>query len=161
MGRSAGAHLALQSAYTANDSAIRGVVAFYAPADLHYGYIHPANPLVIDTQMMLEDFLGGRPDELPDVYREGSPINHVTASTPPTLLIHGDRDELVSPAQSRRLAAGLGEHGVPHLYLKLPWATHGCDFNISGPSGQLILYAVERFIAAIADDANTYSQKDP
>jgi len=146
LGRSAGAHLALQTAYTSNEPAIRGVVSLYGPADLYYGYTHPARPLVIDTKKVIEDFLGGNPTELPEIYRTASPIHYVGANTPPTLLIHGGRDELVSPEQSRRLASRLRASDVPNLYLQLPWATHACDFNISGPSGQLILYAIEHFL---------------
>ena len=41
LGRSAGAQLALLVAYTAGDAAIRGVVGFYGPADLVYGYRTP------------------------------------------------------------------------------------------------------------------------
>ncbi|MFQ5636871.1 MAG: alpha/beta hydrolase fold domain-containing protein [bacterium] len=146
LGRSAGAHLALQTAYTSDELAIRGVVSLYGTADLYYGYTHPARPLVIDTKRVLEEFLGGNPTEIPDIYRAASPIHYVGANTPPTLLIHGGRDELVSPEQSRRLASRLRASDVPNLYLHLPWATHGCDFNISGPSGQLILYAIEHFL---------------
>ncbi len=146
LGRSAGAHLALQTAYTSNELAIRGVVSLYGPADLYYGYTHPARPLVIDTKKVIRDFLGGNPTERPEIYRAASPIHYVGVNTPPTLLIHGGRDELVSPEQSRRLASRLRASDVPNLYLQLPWATHGCDFNISGPSGQLILYAIERFL---------------
>lgn len=149
LGRSAGAQLALQVAYTASDPAIRGVISLYGPADLAYGYAHPARRLVIDSRGVLEDFLGGNPRELPEIYRAASPIQHVDAFTPPTLLVHGGRDELVSPEQSRRLAARLRENGVSYFYLELPWATHGCDFNLSGPSGQLVVYAIERFFAAV------------
>jgi len=31
----------------------------------------------------------------------------------------------------------------------LPWATHGCDFNLNGPSGQLATYTVERFLNVV------------
>ncbi|MCH8955561.1 alpha/beta hydrolase [candidate division KSB1 bacterium] len=146
LGRSAGAHLALQTAYTSDEPAIRGVVSLYGPADLYYGYTHPARPLVIDTKKVIAEFLGGNPTELPEIYRTASPIHYVGANTPPTLLIHGGRDELVSPEQSRRLASRLRASEVPNLYLQLPWATHACDFNLSGPSGQLILYAIEHFL---------------
>lgn len=149
LGRSSGGHLALHAAYTVDDPAIRGVVSFYAPADLYYGYTHPANPWVIDSEQILEDFLGGNPDELPDVYEKSSPYQFVNPATPPTLLIHGARDELVFPQQSRRLADKLADNGVPHFYLQLPWATHGCDFNFSGPSGQLSTYAIEHFLSVV------------
>lgn len=149
LGRSAGAHLALLAAYTAGDPAVRGVVSFYGPADLHYGYDHPANPAVIDSRLVQKEFLGGEPDQIGAIYTAASPINHVGPDTPPTLLIHGGRDELVSPRQSERLAERLAQAGRPHLLLLLPWATHGCDANLSGPSGQLSTFAIERFLSAL------------
>jgi hypothetical protein len=38
---------------------------------------------------------------------------------------------------------------VSHYYLKLPWATHGFDFNPDGPGGQLDGYAMESFLSAL------------
>ncbi|MBI4401437.1 MAG: alpha/beta hydrolase [Nitrospirae bacterium] len=149
LGRSAGGQLALLVAYTAEDPAIRGVVAFYTPADMRYGYANPGNPAVIDSRGILEAYLGGSPNYVPDVYDAASPLNFVDARTPATLLIHGGRDEFVLPAQSERLAARLAQAGRPHFLLRLPWATHGCDANFSGPCGQLSTYAIERFLAAV------------
>jgi acetyl esterase/lipase len=65
------------------------------------------------------------------------------------LVIHGVRDELVWVVHSDRLSQRLSAAGRPYLYLRLPWATHGCDANFQGPSGQLSLYAIERFLAAV------------
>ncbi len=149
LGRSAGAHLALLAGYTANDPAIRGVVSFYGPPDLVYGWNHPANPRVINTHKVLRDFIGGSPDELPEPYRQASPIHFVNPLTPPTLLIHGTRDELVRIQQSRQLAVKLAEQRVRHVFIELPYATHGCDFRLAGPSGQISTYAIERFLAAV------------
>ena len=64
-------------------------------------------------------------------------------------LIHGDRDDLVRAVQSERLATRLQAAGRPYYYLRLPWANHGCDVNLSGPCGQITTYAVERFLAAV------------
>ena len=124
------------------------MIAFYAPADLRYGYAHPGNPAVLDGRAVLRAYLGGTPDTAPDAYDAASPIAFVGPRTPPTLLIHSGRDELVTPVQSERLAARLGEAKRPHLLLRLPWAKHGCDANFSGSSGQLSTYAIENFLAA-------------
>jgi acetyl esterase/lipase len=152
LGRSAGGQLALLAAYTAHDPSIRGVVSLYGPADLVYAYEHPANPLVFDSRGVLEAYLGGSPDQVKSQYDAASPINFVGEDTPPTLLIHGGRDELVSPAQSERLAGALKRAGRPSLLLILPWATHGCDYNFSGPCGQISTFAVERFLKAVMSD---------
>lgn len=149
LGRSAGGHLALLAAYTQHDPAIRGVISFYGPADLRWSYAHPGNPLVIDTHNILHAFLGGSPEQAPANYAAASPLQFVEPSTPPTLLIHGGRDELVSIRQSERLAERLLQAGVPHFLLRLPWATHAGDFNFSGPFGQMSTYAVEYFLREV------------
>lgn len=114
-----------------------------------YGYANPANPAVIDSRGVLDAYLGGSPAEAPAAYRTASPITFVGPVTPPTLVIHGGRDELVSVVQSERLAARLARTKTPHPLLRLPWATHGCHFNFSEPCGQLSTDAIERFLAAV------------
>jgi acetyl esterase/lipase len=74
---------------------------------------------------------------------------HVGHATPPTLLINGLRDELVSPFHGEFLSDRLLRARVAHLYLRLPWAVHGCDYIFRGPCGQMTTYAVERFLDAV------------
>jgi acetyl esterase/lipase len=49
----------------------------------------------------------------PPLYPESQPVNYVREDAPPMLLIHGLRDRLVSPENSRSLACTLEAHGVP------------------------------------------------
>ncbi|HEY4953407.1 MAG TPA: alpha/beta hydrolase [Gemmatimonadaceae bacterium] len=149
IGRSAGGQLALLAAYTEHDSAIKGVVGFYAPSDQLFGYEHPTNPRVLNSTTTLEEFLAGSPKTAPEAYMSSSPINFIGPSTVPTLLIHGAQDELVYAEQSERLDARLALARRPHFFLRLPWGVHGCDYNFSGPCGQLSTYAIERFLAAV------------
>ena len=149
IGRSAGGQLALSAAYSGRDPAIRGVVSIYAPTDLVLGHEKPSRRSVLDSQKAIEAFLGGAPADYPAQYAAASPLRHVNPATPATLLIHGELDPIVWPMHSELLAARLKEAGRPHLFLSLPWATHGCDANLNGPSGQLSLYAIERFLAAV------------
>lgn len=149
LGRSAGGQLALQSAYTKADTSIRGVVALYAPSDQKWGWDHPSNPRVYDSWSALRSFLHGEPVEVPDAYRESSPINYVNGHTVPTLLLHGRMDPLVSVKQSQRLDSALAVIGRPHLLVEMPWATHGCDYVYNGPCGQVTAYAVTHFLQAV------------
>lgn len=48
-----------------------------------------------------------------------------------------------------RLDHRLNEEGVPHLLVDLPWASHGCDYFLRGPCGQISTYAVEQFLARV------------
>ena len=73
----------------------------------------------------------------------------VNADVVPTLLIHGTRDELVFARETRRLQERLADAKGPHLYIEMPWATHGMDVNLAGPGGQISTYTIERFLAAV------------
>ena len=148
LGRSAGGHLALLAAYTAHDSSIRGVISLYGPADLLWGYDHPAAPLVYDSRKTMRDFIGGTPGSHAQQYSLASPITHVSSAVP-TLVIHGKRDELVSPEHSRRLASALRAANKPVRHLELPWATHACDYVFSGPCGRITRNEVEQFLAEV------------
>lgn len=155
LGRSAGGQVALSAGYAGRLPGLRGVVSLYGPTDLGFGYDNPSRRWVLDSKRVLEDYLGGTPTTAPDQYAAASPINFVDTNTPPTLLIHGGLDPMVWPRHSELLAARLQQAERPHLYLALPWATHGCDVNLSGPSGQLSLYAIERFLA------NAFASRTP
>jgi acetyl esterase/lipase len=149
LGRSAGGQIALTVAYSAKDPGIRGVISFYAPTDLYYSWENPGSPLVLDTKAILTGYLGGSPSEVSANYNDASPTRLVSRGSPPTLLLHGARDELVSSHQSARLAKRLDELGIPHLNLLLPWATHGFDYIHRGPGGQISTYAIEYFLETV------------
>jgi acetyl esterase/lipase len=149
LGRGAGGQLALLAAYTSGEPAIKGVVSLYGPTDLRYGYDNPAPRRLIDSRGVLETYLGGPPSQVAEAYAAASPINFVGPATPPTLLIHGMRDDVVSPDESARLEKKLQESGVKHLFVRMKWATHGCDRSFGGPCGQVATYAVERFLDAV------------
>jgi acetyl esterase/lipase len=154
LGRSAGGQIALLTAYTAHDPSIKGVISFYAPADMVWGYSIPGNPLIMDSRKVMEDYLGGTIKQVPEIFKASSPNEFVSARVPPTLLIHGIRDELVAYEHSLRLQRLLKQAKVKHLLVTLPWATHGCDFNFNGPSAQLSTFAIERFIQSVTSTPN-------
>ncbi len=149
LGRSAGGQLALLVAYQSEDDAVKGVVSLYGPTDMRYGYQDPTNPWVIDHEAALELYLSGDPESAAETYDSSSPVNFAAADSPATLLVHGAHDELVHVAQSDLLAEKLRKVGARHLYLRLPWATHGFDRNLNGPSGQISTYAVEGFLRGV------------
>jgi len=148
IGRSAGGHLAALAAMTAQDPDIRGAVSLYGVHDLAWGYAHPAPPRVHNSQLILREFLAGTPQSAPAAYRDAAPLTYA-ATSPPMLLIHGARDELVNVEHARHLSAALTAAGRRHTYIELPWATHGCDYVFRGPCGQITTRAVEGFLADV------------
>ncbi len=134
-GGSAGGHLAMMVGYSPGVTALEGsggqagvssrvqaVVNLYGPADLTTPF-GIASPLV-------RDFLGGRQfDDAPEVYRQASPLAHLNADAPPTLIFHGTIDDTVPVAQADRLAARLQALGVPFRYDRLDGWPHALDLS--------------------------------
>jgi acetyl esterase/lipase len=149
LGRSAGGQIALVAAYSFQDPKIKGVISYYAPADMVWGAKIKGNPWVLDIDKVFANYLGGSFDEFPKKYYESSSCEYVNANSTPTLIIHGGIDAMVSFHHSELLQKKLNENHVKNYFLDLPNATHGCDYNINGPSGQLSTFAVERFIASV------------
>ena len=58
-------------------------------------------------------------------YAAASPITYVSKGAPPTLLIHGDADQVVSIEQSTLLEAALRQQQVPTRLLTIPGGVHG------------------------------------
>ncbi len=164
LGRSAGAHLALIAAYSANDArlpstcivsktdeSVRAAVAFYAPVDLIWDFENPSNRFVIDSQKTLGDFLGGNPLESAEIrerFQLASPSENVNSQTPPTLLIHGGQDQLVKKENLDILAAKLAEQNIPHETIYIPYAQHGFDYNFNGWGSQLTKPRILEFLDA-------------
>ena len=129
------------------------MVSLYGPAALRWGYHNPAKQGVIDSRGVLEAYLGGPPATHGAQYDAAEPARFVTATSPPTLFVHGSRDEHVSPLHAEFVSARLLEQDIPHLVLRLPWATHACDYVFSGPCGQLTTFAVEQFLGVVLRSA--------
>lgn len=146
LGRSAGGQIALCAAYQLNLPEIAGVISIYAPADMVWGAEIKGNPLVLNTDDVFADYLGGPYSQFADKYLESSAVQHVQQNSPATLIIHGDNDCMVSFIHSQHLDSALTANKVPHYFLNLPGATHACDYNLYGPSGQLMQAAIRRFL---------------
>ena len=151
LGRSAGGHLALLAAYQASQIpnsqiSIKAVAAYYAPIRLAQAYQNPPVPDPIDTRSVLNDFLGGSPDQFPELYQQASPGSYLKQDLPPTLLIYGKRDHLVEAKLSKYIYHKLKDANNLAIWLEIPWAEHAFDAIFSGLSNQLVLYYTERFI---------------
>ncbi|EDY17156.1 Alpha/beta hydrolase fold-3 domain protein [Chthoniobacter flavus Ellin428] len=149
LGRSAGGQIAEAVAYGAHDRTIRGCIAFYSPADMHYAFKYARADDILNSLKLVRQYMGGDPTDARANYDGASSILLANSDSPPTLLIHGRRDELVWYLQSERLSRRLDSVGTPHCFVRLPWATHAFDFNFNGPGGQISTYAVETFLRAV------------
>jgi acetyl esterase/lipase len=123
LGASAGAQLALLQGYKyANMIAPKAIVSYFGPTDLTYLYNHPASPLIPTT---LASIIGFTPTQNAAIYASSSPINYVTTTSAPTLLLQGDADILVPVDQANMLNDKLNTAGVTHQLVIYPGEQHG------------------------------------
>ena len=123
IGGSAGGHLALLQGYKYSTPVKpKAIVDFFGPTDLIDLYNNPPNPLVT---LLLNGVTGATPTTNNTLYTQSSPINFVTAQSPPTILLQGGVDIVVSPSQSVLLNNKLTTVGVVHQYVFYPTEGHG------------------------------------
>lgn len=103
-GRSAGGHLSLMLGVTSTEdwlagsreyseysNAVQAVVNFAGPMNLRVCYEAVSSAMTIYT----ERFLGGTPEEIPDVYELASPYTYLDGGDAPTLAVAGIKDTFV------------------------------------------------------------------
>lgn len=120
-------------------SAVSAVVDNFGPTDIT-GVAEDFDP---DTQAFYNKpdsthfaaYLGapGRAlDALPEDIRRAADVrSHITANTPPFLLLHGSADTLISPSQTLHLHQALREHGISSQRYVIAGASHG-DLSFVG-----------------------------
>lgn len=123
LGASAGGHLACLQGYKyTTPIKPKAIVDFFGPTELVDMYNNPPNPLV---PVLLFQVTGGNPSTLASQYQQSSPLNFVTAASPPTIILQGGADIVVSPSQSVMLKNKLQTMGVVHQYVFYPTEQHG------------------------------------
>lgn len=82
-------------------------------------------------------FLGGTPQEVPDVYALASPYTHVTADDPPVLLIHGGLDTNVPLYHPQLLHERMRALGLDVELIVLPDVGHDVGLVMSRVNRQM------------------------
>lgn len=110
LGASSGAHMALLQAYKNSSPKVKAVVDFFGPVDM-VGMYNAATPGSY-AQLGLQLLMNGTPATNAALYQQSSPINFVSAQSPPTIIFHGDADTIVNVSQSMALKSKLQNAGV-------------------------------------------------
>jgi acetyl esterase/lipase len=148
MGGSAGGHLALLVAYTADQpnlapsqpypgvsDKVSSVVDFYGISNLATRKETDPNgkPLKIDPLDPATQSIFG--STLQD-WKKASPITYVKRDVPPTLILHGKKDTTVDSDQSQELADALKKAGANYEIIWLPNAPHSFSFQYAVPKSK-------------------------
>ncbi len=131
IGFSAGGHLASLVGLSKNNNVetffmkgsnksftFKGVVDFYGPAEL---ILFPGANDEKSPEGLL---IGAAPLTRPDLAKAASPVTYVDKNDPPFLIIHGEKDDMVSPKQSQLLSAWLNAVGVKNELIIVKDAPH-------------------------------------
>jgi acetyl esterase/lipase len=123
LGASAGGHLALLHAYKYTAPVkIKAVVSLFGPTNLEDMYNSQTNAFY---QYGMSLLIGGTPATNPAAFQQSSPIHFAGAQSPPTIMLHGGRDQLVNINQSISLKAKLDAAGVINQLVTYPNEGHG------------------------------------
>lgn len=115
-GGSAGGHLSLMLGTTSTpDTRVAAVVAYFPPTDLR-GWVNPAPDSNTSYPALRFEV------EKAPAY---SPLLHVTPDDPPTLLIHGDKDPLVTLDHSQKILAEFQKQHVTAELIVIKDGVHG------------------------------------
>jgi acetyl esterase/lipase len=139
-GHSAGGHLAamlgVREVRVTGDpeladssSRVNAVVTIAGQMDLGIPY-----PGVFDRQALVA-LLGGTPDEVPEAYRDASPITWVDAKSAPFLIIHGGADPMIPVEHARQMADALHVDEVEVVSIEIPTGDHFlvAEWSVAGP----------------------------
>ncbi|MEP7142852.1 MAG: alpha/beta hydrolase [Ferruginibacter sp.] len=129
IGASAGGHLAMLQGYKYNVPVKpRAIISFYGPSDLTDMYNNPVGGNIL-ISILIAQAIGKIPAQDPQLYTSSSPVSFITNLSPPTILLHGGMDELVSANQSINVSNKLTAAGVNNQYVFYPSAGHGVWTN--------------------------------
>jgi dipeptidyl aminopeptidase/acylaminoacyl peptidase len=99
----------------------------FAAGASHFG-VADLGALARDTHKFESRYLDGLVGPWPeavDIYTERSPLSHIDGFDRPLIVLQGDEDAVVPPAQAEAIVEALAAKHVPHAYLLFAGEQHG------------------------------------
>ena len=111
------------------------------------GYV-PQSYRLGDDLNVIQQMLGGSPDDVPEVYDLLSPFTYVSPENPPTLFFQGADDFFRFAPPLRRLHRQLQRAGVISIYVEFPYTPHGFDLFLPqiSPVALRSILELDRFL---------------
>ena len=106
-------------------SAVQAIIDYYGPTNF-MTILDQSTPHGLSVRVpALDRLIGGRPEDVPELARLASSVNHVNPGDPPLLLFHGDQDPQVPINQSHELHGAYRRTGLPVTFFVVHGAAHG------------------------------------
>lgn len=137
-GYSAGAHLLALAAVDRPPAVplFRAVVAGGMPADFSR---YPDSPVI-------RRLIGEPYQDAPELWRQASPITHISKDDPPMFLFHGAWDRIVQPQESPALQTRLQAVGVPAERMEYAGLGHIATFLLAHEARDRGLDFLDRYL---------------
>lgn len=121
-GGSAGGHLSMLYAYKWDtERRVKAVISLFGPANLQDQYYKDNLAL----HLLIANYTGYIHDLNPQSWFNASPVNHITPTSAPTLMLYGAQDPLVPNSNHILLKQRLDAAGVANEYTVYPDEGHG------------------------------------
>ena len=139
MGHSAGGQLALCLA--AHEASVRHAISLAGVVDLKKGFaLHLSNDAVAE-------FLGGKPDAVPEHFREADPME-LSIPQAQQWLLHGSEDDTVPPDFSRNYVLQKKKAGESAQLLEIRHAGH---FDLIDPASEAFKQVTSTVLTALGN----------
>lgn len=152
-GESAGGYLAALAVTTRAVTGVRAVVDTFGLTDLSQvamDFDDAERERHFSADITEAQYVFGRDSGMtilddPVEVQRANPVAHVTGTEPPFLLLHGDRDGLVSPGQSRLLHEALTAAGADSTRLVVSGAGHyGPEWSSATVLDRIVAFLADR-----------------
>lgn len=161
-GGSAGGYLAMMAGYSSDVTEFEGtggnpdvssrpdaVINLYGPTDLTTSFAR--------THPTVTNFLKVSYESDPALYTLASPLHHVDAGDPPTFIIQGTLDSLVTPDQADALAEKFQALGMEYWYDCYAGWPHTMDVAL--PVNARVPETIDAFLKHVFDGAAATGEK--
>jgi acetyl esterase/lipase len=142
LGGSAGAHLGMLHSYKNDpDKHVKAIVDFFGPVDLVAEWNEGLLAQIVLTSVTGKTYIAD-----PNIYTQSSPVNFITAQSPPTIAFQGGMDNIVIPAQTDLLITKLGAMGVANQMYLYPNEGHGFSTAANSDAINKMLIFISKYV---------------
>ena len=135
-GESAGGNLALVYGGRVSEGSLDGplpkaLTVIYPAIDMKWTSVNARfmTPFVLPG--IVETYIGGSLDDFPDRVKAIDPRTYINKNLPPTLIIHGKKDTMVTIDGSRDYIKKVDALGVRNQLAEIPYSNHGTSAKVN------------------------------
>lgn len=125
---------------------MQAVVSYYGASNLT-SILNQSTPHGLSVRSAALDlFIGGQPEDLPELARLASPVFHVDPNSAPLLMLHGDQDPQMPINQSHEMHHAYQQQGVEVQFEVVHGAAHGGPHFVTDANNAIVKEFFDRHL---------------